>query len=231
MVFAKPVGRSCDHSGFTPASQIPEPLYGFYENADMPIRYFLSIALLAIIFTQTALSQDRKSDKDFKEYSTSILRANVDTIVVLKSGCTGCEVRYEDEQKHNVGEQTIYVLTKKSGQFKVAIFDDIISPIYFTTDTCSLFDTIQHYKSVLNSKDPFYKKELAELSKSNFFRPRPIHYAFDELIITLPEFKYEFLVIGENADYLGFVRQNENWFLVTKAFIEYLNNYCQSIKN
>jgi hypothetical protein len=195
------------------------------------IKLSVFIFLLLTSFSrQEAFSQERKSDKEFRKYFNSQQLIKVDTVLFIKSGCTGCDVKYEDEPKSVIDVQTIYVLTKKSGQFKLAIFDDIHSPIYILTDTCSLFDTIDRNKSTLSEKDTFYKKELAELKKSKFLPPRPIHYSFEELVIKLPGFQYDFVVNGKNADYLGFVRENEKWFQETKNIIEIFIKYYKQLK-
>ena len=186
--------------------------------------------LLTTFSRQEVFSQERKSDKEFRKYSNSLQLTKVDTVLIIKSGCTGCDIKYEDEPKSVIDGQTIYVLTKKSGQFKLAIFDDIHNPKYFSTDTCSLFDTIDRDKSILKTKDTFYKKELSELKKSKFLPPRPIHYPFEELIIKLPGFQYDFVVNGKDADYLGFVRENEIWFQATKDIIEKFFLYSKSLK-
>ena len=175
--------------------------------------------------------QTKKSVQQFHKYYQQVKSLKVDTFLVLKAGCTGCEVKYSDTSKNVVDGQTIYVLTKKSGQFILAVFDDLHHPKYFTADTCSIFDTIERNKSLLKVKDRFYKMELAELKKSLFFPPRPIHYSFEDLTIQTPSFKYNFSVNGKDADYLGFVRKNEKWFQATKNIIEMFYKYLQAIKS
>jgi hypothetical protein len=189
-----------------------------------------TIIILLVSLTLYSYGQTKISDKHFNKYYQHLKASKVDTILIVKSGCTGCDVSYTDTSKSVRNGQTIYVLTQKNGLFKLAIFDEIQNPKYFTADTCSLFDTINQNKSLLKLKDTFYKKELAELKKSKFFPPRPIHYSFDELTIQFPNFKYNFLINSKDADYLGFIRENEKWFIATKTIIEKFFNYSQSIK-
>ena len=191
---------------------------------------FVSL-LLTTLRQQYVFGQDHKSDEEYKKYSKSLRRSKVDTILVIRSGCTGCEVNYQNEPRSVIDDQNIYVLFQKDGQFKLAIFDDIHNPIYFTSDTCSVFETIDQKKSILKLKDDFYEKELADLKKSKFFPPRPIHYPFEELKIQLPGFQYEFLVTGKVADYLGFVRENEIWFKATNSIIEKVFAFSTSLKD
>ena len=168
--------------------------------------------ILSFSLTLCSYGQTKKSEQQFKKYYQQLKSLKVDTFLIVKSGCTGCDVKYSDTSKSVVDGQTIYVLTQKSGRFKLAIFDDIHNPKYFTADTCSIFHTIDSYKSLLKLKDTFYKTELAELKKSMFFPPRPIHYSFEDLTIQTPNFKYNFLVNGKDADYLGFVREKKSGF-------------------
>ena len=187
--------------------------------------------ILSFSLTLCSYGQTKKSEEQFQKYYQQLKSLKVDTFLIVKSGCTGCDVKYSDTSKSVIDGQTIYVLTQKSGQFKLAIFDDIHNPKYFTADTCSIFKTINSNKSLLELKDTFYKKELAELKKSKFFPPRPIHYFFEDLTIQTPNFKYNFLVNGKDADYLGFVRENEKWFQATKNIIERFYKYSQAIKS
>ena len=193
----------------------------------------LKISTLFILIFNLTLStygQTKKSEEQFTKYFQQLKSSKVDTILIIKSGCTGCDVTYTDTYKSIRDGQTIYVLTQNNGKFKLAIFDDIHKPKYLAADTCSIFDMINENKSSLKLKDTFYKIELAELKKkSNFFPPRPIHYSFDELTIQLPNFKYNFIVVNNDADYLGFVREHENWFRAAKCIIEKFFIYLQSI--
>ncbi len=191
----------------------------------------LAFLILSSSLTLCSYGQTKKSAQQFQKYYQQVKSLKVDTFLIIKSGCTGCEVKYSDTSKSVVDGQTIYVLTQKSGQFKLAIFDDIHNAKYYTADTCSIFDTIDNNKSFLKLKDRFYKIELAELKKSMFFPPRPVHYSFEDLTIQTPSFKYNFLVNGKDADYLGFVRKNEKWFQSTKNIIEMFYKYLQAIKS
>lgn len=193
------------------------------------LKNVLAIALLGL--TLGAYGQAQNTEQQFTQYFKQLESSRIDTILILKSGCIGCEVIYTDTAKSISDGQTIYVLTQENGQFKLAIFDDIHSPEYFSMDTCSLFDKVSHNKSLLRLKDPFYKKKLAKLKRSKFFPPRPIHYSFEELIIQLPDFNYDFVIKGKDTDYLGVIRENENWFKVTKAIIEEFISYSKSNKN
>lgn len=186
--------------------------------------------ILALSLTFSSFCQTRKAEEYYVKYLKQLKSFKNDTILIVKSGCTGCEVTYTDTLRSVEDGQTIYVLTQKWGVFKLAIFDDMHSPKYFKSDTCSVFDTIEKNKSLLELKDSFYKTELDELKKSKFTPPRPIHYSYEEVIILLPDFEYNFIVNGKDADYLGFIRENENWFKATKTIIEKFISYSKSIK-
>lgn len=190
--------------------------------------YILILSLFSL--TANSFGQTKKSEQELVKYFKQLKSSKVDTVLTLKSGCTGCETTYTDTPKSVIDGQTIYVLTQKNGQFKLAIFDDIHIPRYYVGDTCSLFDMIDQSKPVLKSKDTFYKKELAELKKVKFLPPRPIHYPFEELVISLPNFHYDFVINNKDADYLGFVRENEQWFKATKYIIDKFYNYIKTLK-
>ena len=72
---------------------------------------------------------------------------------------------------------------------------------------------------------------MESAKKLNFFPPRPIHYSYEELTIQIPNFKYNLLVNGKDADYLGFVRENEKWFKATKIIIANFFIFSKSLKN
>jgi hypothetical protein len=189
-----------------------------------------TLIIFSLSLTLFSNAQTKKSEQQFNKYFHQLKASKVDTFIIVKSGCTGCDVVYADTPKSVIDGQTIYVLTQNAGQFKLAVFDDIHNPKYYSVDTCSLFDTIDHNKLTLRLKDTFYKKELAELKKSKFFPPQPIHYSFEELTIQTPNFKYNYIVNGKNADYLGFIRENEKWFQATKKILKSFFDFSQSIK-
>ncbi len=191
---------------------------------------FLILFLSLPSFTLYSYGQTKKSEQQLEKYYRQLISSKVDTVLILKSGCTGCDVIYNDTPKSVIDGQTIYVLTQKNRKTKLAIFDDIHEAKYFSGNTCSLFETINQNKSVLKSKDTFYKKELAELKKVKFLPPQPIHYPFEEIIISLPDFRYDFVINSKDADYLGFVRESEIWFKATKSLIEDFYNYIKTLK-
>ena len=124
-----------------------------------------TLLILSLSLTLYCYGQAKKSEQQFNKYYYQLKSSKVDTFLIIKSGCTGCDVIYTDTSKSVADGQTIYVLTQKSGQFKLAIFDDLHNSQYFTADTCSLFDTNDRNKSLLKLKETFYKTELAELKK------------------------------------------------------------------
>lgn len=185
-------------------------------HADMKqFNYTFKIVVFYFMLTLPLYGQVSKAERQFIQYIKSM---KVDSMVVFKSGCLGCSIQYADTAKNVLDGKTIYVLTKKHGQMKLVIFDDIHNPKYFTLDSCSLFGAI--HQPILKHKNKFYKKELAILKTVKFLAPKPTHYTFEELTIQLPNFKYNFLVIDRDSDYMGFIRKNEDWFVATRAIIE-----------
>jgi hypothetical protein len=191
----------------------------------------LTLFILTFISTNISFAQTRKSEEQFKQYLQQLKVVNNDTIIILKSGCTGCNVEYSDTSESIVDGQTLYVVTEQDGYFNLAIFDDIHNPTYSTSVNCPLFKLAEQNKTILQSKEQFYKKELAELKKSKFIHPRPAHYSFEELTIHIKDYRYNFMVVDKNVDYLGFIRDNEKWFQVTKNIISEFSKYLQINQN
>lgn len=191
-------------------------------------------ALFVQIFclTLSSFGQAKKSEQQLAKYFQQLKSSKVDTIITIKSGCTGCEVKYTDSSKSVIDGQSIYVLTQKFGHSRLAMFDDINNSKYFTLDTCSLFEFISQNKVTLGQKEKFYKTEIPKIrSKSGFYPPRPIHYSYEELSIKLAKFNYDFMIVDENKDYFGLERDKEKWFALTKEIIKRVYNYSQLISN
>jgi hypothetical protein len=189
----------------------------------------LSFALITtLILSLVTFGQTSKSEYYLKRYLSQLKTFRVDTFVVIKSGCTGCVVKYSDTSKSVSDGQAIYLLFQRKGQYKIVSFDDFGTERQYFIDTCSLFDTIVRHKPILRQKEIFYKKELAELKKAKFLPPKPSHYNFQELIVQLPNFKYELKLVENEFDQYGFERENENWFVLTKIII---NKFFSILKN
>lgn len=194
---------------------------------------FLKLILLVLTFclTQMLSGQEKKSEQKLNDYLQQLKATKVDTVLIIKSGCTGCEVKYYDTSKALVDGQSIYVLTQHNGKFKVAIFVDAKASKFITTDTCSLFEFVNQNKSSLQQKTIFYKTEIPKIkSKAGFYPPSPIHYSYEELNIYLSDFHYDFEVVDGNKDHFGVKRDKEKWFIRTKEIIKMVFNYSQSLK-
>ena len=226
--------RKCEPSGIMGAvASRWRQLSGNFPRAHFQVMTRLKVLkLLFFLLSLTCdlCAQEKKSEQELAKYKKQLKSSRIDTVLILKSGCTGCQVTYSDTFKAIEDGQTIYVLTQRSGHFKLAIFDDIHNPKYLSVDSCSLFETVHQNKSVLKSKDTFYQKELAELKKMKFLPPRPTHYPYKSLIISLPGFQYDCTVNGSNSDYLGFVRESENWFNSTKTIIKKFFDFINTLR-
>jgi hypothetical protein len=219
-------------------SQILERCTPFYGNPlivhlqAMTQLKIYTLLILTLSLTLASYGQIKKSEQQFIIYYQQLKSSKVDTVLIIKSGCIGCDVTYIDTSKSIIDGQTIYVLTQKNGQFKVAIFDDIHNPKYFTRDTCSLFKFINENKVTLGQKGKFYKTEIPKIkSKSGFYPPSPIHYSYEELGIKLPNFNYDFMIVDDNKDHFGLQRDKEKWFTLTNQIIKRVYNYSQLISN
>ena len=189
-------------------------------------KYKVLILLLLTILTQTSLGQDKKTEKEFKSYLQRLKATNVDTFLTVNTGCTGCEIQYDDFPKLIDNGHFIYVLSKHKGKYNIVVFNEIHNEKSFNIDTCSLFDFVFKNKTLLNKKTKFYKGEMSNLkSKDTFYPPRPIQYSYEELTIQTPNFSYNFKVLDGCADFLGIIREKEIWFKLTTEIIKRVYGY------
>lgn len=182
--------------------------------------------LLLIILTQTTFGQEKKTEQELKGYLQHLKTTNVDTVLIVKSGCKGCETKYADFPKAIDSGQSIYVVTQQKGKFIITVFDDVHSQKSFSIDTCSLFNFVFKNKILLQEKNKFYKTEIPKIrSKDGFYPPGRIHYNYEELSIKTPNFNYIFEIINNSEDNYGFKRDKENWFILTREIIRKVYNY------
>lgn len=192
----------------------------------------LTWSFLTIALTQTTFGQVKKAQRELKQYLKQLKVIKVDTVLVIKSGCTGCDVTYKDTPRSVLDGESIYVLTSHNGQTKIALFDDIHLKRFATFDTCSLFEFINQNKITLGQKEMFYKTETPKIrSKSGFYPPSPIHYSYDELNIKLSSFNYNFMILNDTKDHFGLERNKEKWFTLTKEIIKRVYGYSQLIND
>jgi hypothetical protein len=177
-----------------------------------------------------SFGQAHKPEQQLTNYLLQLKKSKVDTFLIIKSGCTGCEVKYTDTSKAVTDGQTIYVLSQVMGQFQIVSFDGFGRQNTFHVDTCSLFDTIQNYKLVLQQKDIFYKKIRAGLRKGRFLPPRPKHYSYNELIIDIPRFSYEYSMIDNDTGNFIFPEEKEKWFVANKKVIDNFFSLLKTVR-
>lgn len=198
----------------------------------MTLQQILTISVLTFALKNVSFGQSQQSKQQLDKYLLQLKTLKVDTIIIVKSGCTGCEIKYNDTSKTVLDGQSVYVLIQNKGQFAIASFDDVHHQKNLTLDTCSLFDFINQNKSLLQQQKTFYDKELPKIkSKSGFYPPSPTHYSYDKLSIGLPNFIYDFEVIDNDKDHFGLKRDEEKWFIATKEIIKRVFNYSQSVND
>ncbi len=191
---------------------------------------FLTLSYFALTFGQTVLAQ-QKPEQELKQKLQEIRKNKIDTFLVIKSGCIGCEINYPDTKKSVVDGQSIYVLTQKKGQVEISIFDDLGAQKNIKLDTCSIFEYVFSNKSDLLAKEVFYEKEIPKIkSKNGFSPPIPIHHSYEELEIYSPKFIYKFKVLNEDSDSFGINRQNKNWFVLTTEIIKQVEDKSKILK-
>ena len=197
----------------------------------MPLRRTLLVTILTVFLPLFSIGQAQMPEQQLKSYLLQLEKSNVDTILIIKSGCSGCAVKYTDTAKAVTNGQTIYVLWQAMGQFRIVSFDDFGRQNNYLFDTCSLFDTIKHYKAVLQQKEVYYKKIREGLKKGRFQPPRPIHYSYNALIIKIPKFSYEYNVIENDTGNFIFPERKEKWFAVTKKLIDNFFSLLETVRS
>lgn len=197
----------------------------------MLLRQTLIASILTVFLPVLSFGQIQKPERQLKNYLIQLKNAKVDTFLIIKSGCTGCEVKYSDSSKVVTDGHTVYVLSQNMGQFKIVTFDDFGRQKIYSVDSCSLFDTIMHYKAVLQQKGIFYKKIRAELRKGKFLPPRPIHYSYDDLTVKISNFNYEYNIVENDSNLFVFPERKEKWFSATKKVIDNFFVLMKSVRS
>jgi hypothetical protein len=192
----------------------------------------LTLLILVTTFSQIVFGQVIQPEKELNVYLAQLKEKNIDTVLVVNSGCVGCEVTYNNDQTAIPNGKSIYVLTKHKGQFNLAIFDDIQSKKSCIVDTCTIFEFILKNKAILQQKDIFYKSEMNKIrSKNGFYPPRPVHYSYEELNIQLVSFNYVFNVVDHENDNFGLNREKDSWFILTKEIIGRVYSILKSVNS
>jgi hypothetical protein len=185
----------------------------------------LTIVLFGIFLPQTVLSQEKQTEKALEKFILQLKSAKIDTFLIFKSGCFGCEIIKSDTSKATIDGQNIYVLAQKSGHSSISIFNDLNEQINFKTDTCSVFEFVFSIKPELLKKDIFYKNQIPKVkSKNGFLPPRPVHFSYADLKVYSPNFIYELNIINDNNDSFGLKPEKEKWFILTKEIIKRVEN-------
>jgi hypothetical protein len=190
---------------------------------------FLFVLTFAVFTQVSVFAQSRQSDQLFASYHKLLNSSKVDTIIILKSGCKNCVVEYTNSPQTVDDGQIIYVLTQDKGQIKLAIFDDKKEPAYFTADSCMVFKYIDIVKPLLKLKEPYYINAIKEEKELKFVAPYLKQFPYEELTIQLPKFKYNFIIVDNNLDYMGIEQNHRNWFIETQTIITLIYGFSLSL--
>ncbi|MCZ2129066.1 MAG: hypothetical protein LC109_02240 [Bacteroidia bacterium] len=186
----------------------------------MLIRQRLTAILLSFFLPLFSIGQTQKPKQQLEDYLLQLKGLQVDTFLVIKSGCAGCEVKYADTSKAVTDGQTIYILSQQVDKFKIVAIDDFGRQETYDIDTTSLFGTIMRFESVLQQKDIYYKKVRSESKKGHFLPPRPKHYSYNDLAIKIAKFTYKFNVIENDSGMFAFPERGEKWYAATNEIID-----------
>lgn len=186
----------------------------------MLLRQRLTLILLPFLLPLFSVGQTQSAKQRLENYLLQLKGFQVDTFLVIKSGCAGCEVKYKDKSKAVTDGQTIYILSQQVGKFEIVTFDDFGRQGTYSSDTTSLFDTIMRYNSVLKQKDIYFKKVRSKSKKGHFLPPRPKHYSYKDLAVKISKFTYEYNVIENDSGMFVLPERTEKWYAATKEIID-----------
>lgn len=159
----------------------------------------------------------------------------VDTILIYKEGCVGCQVLFTDSNdcKFNSGYEEVYIFFQKMGSiylkklnecslfFPIEVQNKEIFNFYFTNKN-TFDEQIQFYNDL---KDSIYS------GKHIFLPPVPSHHDYNSISFYCPELEIGFKVIEEfeydekgNPKYL-----NYTWKKKQKEWADLIINVLNSI--
>lgn len=184
---------------------------------------FLLFLVGSLAMSRSVSAQVYTSGKALEEYLAVLKEKNIDSILILRSGCVGC-ARYYDSTSQSVdkGEQ-IYVLTKDSGKQQMVYIDRWIYR-KAKVETSSLFRLVQLYQKTLQTKEKFYQRETSTSSV-----PFRIPYHFETLEIMLPGFTYSLEIRENHFDHLGNRINTQTWYRYARAIIARFYDILQAI--
>jgi hypothetical protein len=197
----------------------------------MPFRQTLIASILIVFLPQFCIGQAQKPEQELKNYLLQLKNSKVDTFLIIKAGCVGCEVKYSDTMKAVADGQTIYVLSQRLGQFEMALIDDFGRQRTYAIDSTSIFDMVKQYMSVLHQKNIYYKKMREKLSKGDFSPPRPIHYNYSNVTAKVGNFFYEYMLVENDSGMFVFPERNEKWYMATKTIIDNFFSLVKSVSH
>lgn len=177
--------------------------------------------ILAVLRPPQTLGQTSKAQQKLQAYLKELKKLKVDTLVILKTGCVGCEMKLSN-RKLLADPQTAWIITHRQGITEVKYFGSLGEQKCAKTDSIRLFDYTRVITSVLSEKDAFYETKRAEIQNAGFYPPVPNHYSYQELEVRLGTFYYTVELVNGHFDHLGFDIENERWYTATKEIINYI---------
>lgn len=186
------------------------------------------VVLIIIVFNafspQTSFSQENAIEKKLEKLIVQIKSSGVDTFLILKSGCLGCDIIKKETSNAKINHPCIYIMTKKD-LINSSLIQNLNIQVNFTTDTSWVFDFIFSNKIELSNKDGFYKNEIAKHKTHEL--PVPSHYYYDYLEIHSPKFNYQVRIINDKKDGFGFQSEKEKWFILSQEIIRRVEKQFQ----
>lgn len=143
---------------------------------------------------------------------TQFLKSNkVDTFIIIKSGCSSCNISYENiDRVKNADTVTVRLVYQKKGKQTLMIFSDTGLAKNVTYSGTEIFKIIANNREILRTKDAYYQEQ--KLAK--FHAPRLVSFPYETIQLKYGQFTYRHTLVERETDDCGTVLTNEDWFKV-----------------
>jgi hypothetical protein len=182
-------------------------------------RFKITLFALFILISFPLAAQVYSSEKSLQDHLSQLKREQVDSIVIMRQGCTGCDRAYDSTSTSTATGELIYVLWKQAGTTKMAFIDRYLYKEKMTYSRF-LFNYINKNKTVLSANKCCHERILIDSL---------LPYMFEEIEIILPDFHFNFQVIKGIYQSDGTRIKNKNLLLTVRDMISIFYAIIQSI--
>jgi hypothetical protein len=184
------------------------------------MKKYILIKLFIFLLPVTFWGQNdliSESTKDTENFISKLRTAKIDTILVYKEYCTGCEITsITKEPMYEEGFINTYIIWLNNGKAFTKKFSyPNIDEKEHQINISDILNFFYEHKKQFNSKKEYFKK-------GRFLPPNPVHDHYEELIIMTQNDK-ELITLSENQKtkdlWLKF-----SWIPPSKKIMELIRN-------